>query len=501
MSSLPFPVPQAPLASPPPRVLLAGLPHELSMSEVAPVGVAGTITDAVVIPALIAAVAETFMPAAFRCPVVGFGEILVDARDRARPRLLQERIVSLINDGQRHPVPDDVPLVLGRIEPTATVSAAWEHGEDGTVIRWCTRSPHVTHDEVDALTESSRRWLAALATVGPCPPITPPDAGDHDSVLAGRRCRLDLLHSLIEELGATDVCIDGDTNGIGVTATLGPELTTMHLRAAVRRRMVNQPFPVRWRLEGTSSAVSSPLLEDFLTACRLVLDAEVGAEDDFFANGGDSLGAMQVLRHLAQTTGHRFDLTTVLHALRTRALGQAAALLSKQLGARNETPPLTTTPEERFAPFPLTPQQQAYVMGRGQDFQQGGLSCHTYQEFDGVDVDPERLHRVVNLLHRRHDMLQLHIDATTLTQRVLPVDDPAPFEVVDLRDLSAEDLSEALAKNTDTLSHRVAPLDESLYLVRLLLLPEGRVRLCLSFDALITDLASMGVLLEEMQLL
>lgn len=502
MNSSSFPVPEVPLASPPPRVLIAGLPHELSVREVSPVGDAGTVTDALVVTALLAAVAETLMPAAFRCPVVGFGEILLDARDRARPRLLQERITSLIHDPRRHPVQEEVPLVLGRIEPTAAVSAAWEHGDGGPVIRWCAQIPHVTHDELEALTESSQHWLALLSKGGPCPPIHPRARRTHDPVLGGRRCRLDLLHSLIEELGADDVCIDGDTDGIGVTATLSPELTAAHVRAAVRRRMANQPFPTRWRLERTSSAVQSPLLGDFLAACRRVLGTEVGAEDDFFAHGGDSLGAMQVLRHIAEATGHQFDLTTVLHALRTRALGHAAALLSEQLGSQNGmTPPIPTSPEERFAPFPLTPQQQAYVMGRGQEFQQGGLSCHTYQEFDGADVAPERLRRVVNQLHRRHDMLRLRIDATGLTQRVLPVDDPAPFEVVDLRGLSSERLAEALARNTEELSHRVAPLEEALYLIRLLLLPEGRVRLCLSFDALIADLASMGVLLEELQLL
>ena len=490
----------APFASPRPRVLPAGLVQGTLKREVYLKASAESVSDALVISALLAAVAETFMPAAFRCPILGLGEILVDARDLAHPRLLQNRIATLSGQPQPCFLDGEAPLVLGQLDPKATVSADWDHDDHGVLIRWQGRTPHLASEELDALTDSTRRWIEALSTADPCPAVQSQVEGFLDPVLGGRRYRLDLLHSLIVELGAASVSIDGDASGIGVTATLPPGLSPLQLRAAVGRRMVNQPFPVRWKLDEVGSVGQSPLLTDLLTSCRIVLGSDVGAEDDFFAHGGDSLSVMQVLRRLTESTGHHFDLGTVLHALRTRSLGHAAALLSKKASLQNtKTPQLDTFPEDRFAPFPLTAQQQAYVMGRGQNFQQGGLSCHTYQEFDGADVDPEKLRHLWNRLHRRHDMLRIRIDEATLTQQVLPPDSPAPFEVVDLRSMSTQQLSTALAQNTKEMSHRVAPLDGSLYLVRLLLLPEGRVRLCLSFDALITDLASLGVVCEELE--
>lgn len=44
-------------------------------------------------------------------------------------------------------------------------------------------------------------------------------------------------------------------------------------------------------------------------------------------------------------------------------------------------------------PFPLTDVQYAYWVGRDEEQALGGIDCHAYLEFDGENIDPERLEK------------------------------------------------------------------------------------------------------------
>lgn len=100
---------------------------------------------------------------------------------------------------------------------------------------------------------------------------------------------------------------------------------------------------------------------------------------------------------------------------------------------RQEQHRVVADPANRYAPFPLTGMQQAYLLGRSTAFAFGGVPCHGYAELDVAVLDTDRLERVWNRLIRRHDMLRAIIDADG-TQRILP--DPGAYRltVVDATD-------------------------------------------------------------------
>ncbi|EDY45111.1 enantio-pyochelin synthetase F [Streptomyces sp. SPB074] len=76
-------------------------------------------------------------------------------------------------------------------------------------------------------------------------------------------------------------------------------------------------------------------------------------------------------------------------------------------------------PAARHEPFPLTPVQSAYLLGRADGVPYGGVTCQAYVELDYPELDAERVARLWRELTERHDMLRavVHEDGY---QQVLP---------------------------------------------------------------------------------
>lgn len=107
-----------------------------------------------------------------------------------------------------------------------------------------------------------------------------------------------------------------------------------------------------------------------------------------------------------------------------------------------------------YAPFPLTPIQAAYLLGRGDQLDLGGVSAHSYVEYrlptvfvalHGASLMSRVVGRIVDQLVARHDALRLVFDIASQTQRVLRNDDVPAYSVrsIDLREESDEEVIQA----------------------------------------------------------
>lgn len=111
---------------------------------------------------------------------------------------------------------------------------------------------------------------------------------------------------------------------------------------------------------------------------------------------------------------------------------------------------VSADPAAAHEPFPLTPVQSAYLIGRDPTYPFGGVACAAYLEIDYAGTDPEILERAWNALVRRHDMLRatVHSDgyqqvAATVPEYRIPVTDArgADSAAVDtLRDRQRDDM-------------------------------------------------------------
>ncbi|GAA4909233.1 amino acid adenylation domain-containing protein [Streptomyces coeruleoprunus] len=92
-----------------------------------------------------------------------------------------------------------------------------------------------------------------------------------------------------------------------------------------------------------------------------------------------------------------------------------------------------------YEPFPLTPLQEAYVVGTSRMVELGGFLPGYYVELDLVDLDPARAEQAVRRLLERHGHLRTVVDGAG-TQRVLPPGEVPPYRlpVTDLTGLDAD---------------------------------------------------------------
>ncbi|WP_343299693.1 amino acid adenylation domain-containing protein [Streptomyces sp. 5-6(2022)] len=177
------------------------------------------------------------------------------------------------------------------------------------------------------------------------------------------------------------------------------------------------------------------------------------------------------------------------------------AALSTHTGPPPEPQSETATPIDPEAPFPLTPVQHAYWMGRKDGQVLGGVGCHGYFEFDGPGADCDRLDRAVRALVARHGMLRVVVLDDGRQQ--ITSDSPWPgLTCHDLRVLSPDAAEERLAAIREELSHRLLDIRAGeVFDVQLSLLPGGGARLHLNVDLIVADVMSIQVLMADLAVL
>ncbi|MDF0732207.1 amino acid adenylation domain-containing protein [Pseudomonas entomophila] len=149
-------------------------------------------------------------------------------------------------------------------------------------------------------------------------------------------------------------------------------------------------------------------------------------------------------------------------------------------------------------PFALTPVQHAYLVGRSKEQPLGGVGCHLYQEFDGHGLSAERLEPAIHRLIERHPMLKVRLLAHG-AQQWHPHSAWPGLQVHNLRALATAEREQRLLGLREQLGHRRLHVERGeTFDFQLCLLPEGRHRLLVNIDLLVTDAASFNQLFEEL---
>lgn len=150
--------------------------------------------------------------------------------------------------------------------------------------------------------------------------------------------------------------------------------------------------------------------------------------------------------------------------------------------------------EGRYAAFPLTDIQAAYLVGRNEEYGFGGVGCKVYLELTGKDIEEERLNASWKKVINRHDMMRA-IVMKNGTQQVMK-----EVEIPDIRfagkndGVSVADIrSELSQKNYDP---ETWPLFDMC-----LVHEEEQDVLCFSIDMLVADFTSITILLNELELI
>lgn len=170
---------------------------------------------------------------------------------------------------------------------------------------------------------------------------------------------------------------------------------------------------------------------------RLNDPASLNSDQDLLQLGMDSLLFLELSSDIQHDLGVRINAERAWQDLSPHGLTQ---LICSQA----ETAPAVSPPEalqhdaaERYAPFPLTPIQHAYWLGRTHLIGYGGVACHVLFEWDKRhdEFDLAVLEKAWNQLIARHDMLRMVVDADG-QQRVLATTPTYRIPRDDLRALS-----------------------------------------------------------------
>ncbi|KZN33823.1 non-ribosomal peptide synthetase [Pseudoalteromonas luteoviolacea] len=152
---------------------------------------------------------------------------------------------------------------------------------------------------------------------------------------------------------------------------------------------------------------------------------------------------------------------------------------------------------DRHQPFPLTDLQIAYLVGRNNAVEYGGVGCHSYIELDLPSIDAKRLQTAWHKLVERHDMLRAIINLDG-TQQIVAQVTPKAIRVHEFAELDTQTCRDKLLELREQLAHRHYQPDKwPQYDLHLSQTDEGSI-LHFSIDLLIADFASIQIMLAEL---
>ena len=228
----------------------------------------------------------------------------------------------------------------------------------------------------------------------------------------------------------------------------------------------------------------------------------VGIYDSFFELGGHSLLATQLISRLRVALDLEIPLRELFKFPTIAQLDQSITQLRTSNSGEPSAitlPTIVPAPENKYQSFPLTDIQQAYWLGRHQNFDLGNIATHGYIELDCFHLNLPQLNQAWQKLIEHHDMLRAVVLASG-EQQILEKVPAYEIEVMNLRSKSTSAIQEQLEAIREQMSHEVLPAEQwPLFKIRATILDKEHTRLHLSFDALIADAWSMMMLGQQWQ--
>ena len=172
--------------------------------------------------------------------------------------------------------------------------------------------------------------------------------------------------------------------------------------------------------------------------------------------------------------------------------------MKKKAGKKRAQESKITPEKDMKQPFPLTDVQYAYWVGRDEEQALGGIDCHAYLEFDGGNIDPERLEKAWNVLQYHHPMLRACF-LEDGTQKILDKPYCEKIKVHDFSRMSSEEAEAMAVSVRERLSHRKLKIEEGEVAgIELTLFPENKARLHVDMALLVADVQSLQILLRDL---
>jgi amino acid adenylation domain-containing protein len=230
--------------------------------------------------------------------------------------------------------------------------------------------------------------------------------------------------------------------------------------------------------------------------------SRVGVFDSFFALGGHSLLAFQLVAKIRAAFQVDLPLQQLFINPTIAGLARAISDLRGTSAAYDATlnalPVVVVDPASRHLPFALTEVQQAYWLGRNEVFEFGNVTTHSYDEMGTVDIDTARFERAWNKVVARHDMLRAEI-LHDGTQHILATVPNYTVAVLDLRNATPDQCEAGIAQVRAQMSHQMLDVHHwPVFDVRVTLLPGQDARIHFSNDALIFDVWSFVIIIEDL---
>jgi amino acid adenylation domain-containing protein len=233
---------------------------------------------------------------------------------------------------------------------------------------------------------------------------------------------------------------------------------------------------------------------------------KIGVNDNFFQLGADSLKAIEAVTEIRKQLNIDLPLQDIFVYLNIRSLSDyITAEFEPVIGEMGEAVlPGQVTYLTRKAdwenlhePFELTNIQRAYMLGRYHYFEMGGVSTHVYMEMEAL-LDIQRLNKALDKLIERHPMLRTVI-MDDGRQKILEEIPQYRIEVQDLKHLHVDRQQQLILKERERMSHHIFKIDTwPLFEIKALHLADETYCLCIGFDLVISDAASVHILSTEL---
>ncbi len=155
--------------------------------------------------------------------------------------------------------------------------------------------------------------------------------------------------------------------------------------------------------------------------------------------------------------------------------------------------------EHAYEPFALTEIQQAYMLGRSNAFDYGGVACHIYMELRYDDLDPEKAENIWNEIILRHPMLHTKMSLDGY-QTVMKETDRFRVGDVDLRGMDESRQAAARDDIKKELDHKIYdPESWPLYTVVISRTDKDAI-MHFSIEFLVADWLSIWSIISEFEI-